>query len=78
MYTVAVHEAAPSHFSPDTRAKELATREMTGRASTGSDSYSNLRGVAVCAAQLSAGRPAVLQRDEGEESGAANTEASEA
>jgi hypothetical protein len=38
--------------------------EMTGRASDGSDSYI---GVWLRAAQLSAGRPAVLQRDEGEE-----------
>ena len=39
-YTVAVHEGGPSHTSLTRHTRKGATREMTGRASDGSDSYS--------------------------------------
>ena len=50
---------------------------MAGRASDGMTTTATY-GVWLHAAQLSAGRPAVLQRDEGEVGEAAITEASEA
>ena len=51
---------------------------MTGRASDGSDSYSYIWSVAACGSAISGEASRVLQRDKGEEGGAAITEASEA
>ena len=67
--------AAPSHTSLTRHTRKGEAREMTGRACDGSDSYSCscMWSVAVYAAQLSAGRTAVLQREE-QRGGAAITE----